>query len=385
MSAQTETPPPAFAGGSSKRGSEETAGHGLQEQSSPVQPALHRSVIVAALGAGRMGRGIAHAFAYAGHDVWLIDIKRRSKAEAGRLKKEAFAEVRTSLEAQAAAGAFEASAIPAILRRIRFAGRQEAPAALARADVVFEGVPEVMAAKHDALAFASAHLGADAIVASTTSTFLVTALSGMLAQPRRFLNAHWLNPAYIIPLVEVSPHAGTDARVLARFNALLRSIGKVPVLCKPAPGFIVPRLQSLVMNEAARMIEEGIATPGDIDRAIRYGFGFRYANMGVVEFIDYGGVDILWFAANYLADHLGERFRPPASVKRLMAQGRKGLREGRGYFDWRNVDIPAYRRQALADMIRMLRHHGLQHPPAAGTAPDPAGRRVVKSPRLRQK
>jgi len=88
--------------------------------------------------------------------------------------------------------------------------REAAPQALARADVLFEGVPEVMEAKREALAFGCAHLRPDAIVASTTSTFLVTALAGLVEHPQRFLNAHWLNPAYVIPLVELSPHAGTS-------------------------------------------------------------------------------------------------------------------------------------------------------------------------------
>ena len=143
-------------------------------------------------------------------------------------------------------------------------------------------------------------------------------LAPLIAHPERFLNAHWLNPAYLVPLVELSPHPGTDAGVLARAKALLESIGKVPVVCAPAPGFIVPRLQALVMAEAARMVEEGVATPEDIDKATRFGFGFRYASIGVVEFIDYGGNDILYYACRYLAQALGERYTAPAIVNRMM-------------------------------------------------------------------
>ena len=109
-------------------------------------------------------------------------------------------------------------------------------------------------------------------------------------------------------------------------KALLESIGKVPVVCAPAPGFIVPRLQALVMAEAARMVEEGVATPEDIDKATRFGFGFRYASIGVVEFIDYGGNDILYYACRYLSQALGERYTAPAIVERMMQEGRNGLR-----------------------------------------------------------
>ena len=108
---------------------------------------------------------------------------------------------------------------------------------------------------------------------------------------------HWLNPAYVIPVVELSTHPGTAAAVLARAKALMESIGKLPVVCGATPGYIVPRLQALVMNEAARMVEEGVATAEEIDKATRYGLGLRFAALGVVEFIDFGGADILHHAS----------------------------------------------------------------------------------------
>ena len=225
-----------------------------------------------------------------------------------------------------------------------------------------------MEIKRDALALACAHLRPGAIIASTTSTFLVDDMAKLVTRPERFLNGHWLNPAYLVPLVEVCPHAGTDRVVVRRFTGLLERIGKVPVLCKPAPGYIVPRFQVLVMNEAARMVESGVATPEDIDRAVRYGFGFRYANMGVVEFIDYGGVDILHYAANYLADNLHERYRSPEIIGRHMREGRKGLREGKGFFDWSRIDVPAYRKRVLAKMVKMLRYVELLRPPGSAKA-----------------
>lgn len=322
--------------------------------------------LIGALGAGRMGRGIAHAFAYAGHEVLLIDVKERSSAEFDRLAREAIDEVDQSLASLAALEVFDDRERPAILSRIRVVARSDAPAALARLDVLFEGVPEVMAVKREAFTFALAHTRADAIVASTTSTMLVTQFTDFIREPQRFLNAHWLNPAYLIPLVELSPHPGTDNAVVARLKALLERIGKVPVVCAAAPGYIVPRMQSLIMNEAARMVEEGLATPEDVDRAVRYGLGFRYANMGVVEFIDYGGLDILYYASNYLARELGDRYRPPAIIEQHMQAGKRGLREGHGIFDWSKVDVPAYRRDVLARMVRMLRFQGLLRAPATG-------------------
>lgn len=322
--------------------------------------------VIGALGAGRMGRGIAQAFAFAGHEVVLVDAKPREAAAAAALGAAALAEIRASLAALAEAGALDARDIEAIATRVRFVSREEAPAALAAADVVFEGVPEVLEAKRAAFAFAGTHLREDAIVASTTSTMLSTELARLVPRAERFLNAHWLNPAYLIPLVELSPHPGTDPAVTARFRGLLEAIGKKPVECRPAPGFIVPRLQALVMNEAARMIEEGIATAEDVDRAIRYGFGVRYATMGVVEFIDYGGLDILYYASHYLARAFGEpRFAPPPIIDGYMREGRRGLREGRGFFDWKSIDAAAYRKGVLARQLALLRHLGLAPEPGA--------------------
>ena len=325
--------------------------------------------VIASLGAGRMGRGIAHAFAYAGHEVRLIDAKARGAADAERLGREALAEIDANLKSVAELGAFDDRDRGAILARVRFVPRKAAAAALAGAGFVFEGVPEVMQAKREALAFACAHLRPDAIVASTTSTFLVNELAAGVPQPDRFLNAHWLNPAYIIPLVELSPHALTSPEASARLKSLLEAIGKVPVVCKASPGYIVPRLQALVMNEAARMVEQGVASPEDIDRACRYGFGFRYANMGLVEFIDYGGNDILYYASRYLAEALADpRFAPPDIVVRHMNEGTNGLRDGKGFYDWASVDAAAYRQQVLSRLVGMLRYSGQLRSPGSALA-----------------
>jgi len=324
-------------------------------------------VKVGSLGAGRMGRGIAHAFAYAGHEVWLIDAKPRDAEGCARLHVDARREIEGSLRTLAELGAFNDGLIPAMLGRVHFADRAAAAEALAGVDVLFEGVPEVAEAKREAFAFACPHLRADALLASTTSTMLSTDLAAMVARPGRFLNAHWLNPAYLMPLVEVSPHPGTEPGAVAELCALLEAIGKKPVLCKAAPGFIVPRLQALVMNEAARMIEQGVATPEDIDRAVRYGFGPRFASMGVVEFIDFGGLDVLYYASHYLARELNDtRYAPPAIVDQRMGQGHAGLRAGQGFFDWSQVDAASYRRELMARQLTLLRELGLV--PAPGPA-----------------
>jgi 3-hydroxybutyryl-CoA dehydrogenase len=235
---------------------------------------------------------------------------------------------------------------------------------LAGAGIVFEGVPEVVELKREVLASASKCVGPEVIIASTTSTILVDDISGSVEHPQRFLNVHWLNPAYLIPLVEISPGAATDPAVIARVKALLEGIGKVPVVCAATPGFIVPRIQALAMNEAARMVEEGVASAEDIDKAIRYGFGFRYAVLGLLEFIDWGGGDILYYASRYLEEALGsDRYRAPEVISRNMRDGRIGLRTGAGFLDYSGLDVDAYREQRLSALVDMLRHFGLAKPP----------------------
>lgn len=322
------------------------------------------SEIIASVGAGRMGRGIAHAFAYAGHSVRLLDIKPRSEADFQRFEAEALSEIRASLSFLAEAGVFGAEAIPSILSRITLVSAAEAGAALADADVVFEGVPETEAAKREALAFIDRHAGARAIVASTTSTFLSTLLAGMTTRPARFLNAHWLNPAYLVPLVEVSPHEGTDPAVTRSLVDLLTAVGKVPVVCKASPGYIVPRIQALAMNEAARLVAEGVASPEDIDKAILYGFGVRFSVLGLVEFIDWGGGDILFYASRYMAAATGEdRFKAPAAVQENMAAGHIGMKTGKGFYDWTGTDVDAHRKRRIGEFVGLLRHLGQIKPP----------------------
>jgi 3-hydroxybutyryl-CoA dehydrogenase len=325
---------------------------------------------IAAVGAGRMGRGIAIAFAYAGHEVTLIDIKPRAAEQTAQLERDSLGEIGSSLQMLAGLGMFDAAQVSTILARVRFVGLADAGAALAQADVVFEGVPEVLDGKRDAFAFICRHVRSDAIVASTTSTFLVTELAAFVTHPERLLNAHWLNPAYIVPLVELSPHPGTSPAVVAGMKALLERAGKVPVVCAAAPGFIVPRLQALVMNEAARMVEQGLATAEEIDKATRYGFGFRFASIGVVEFIDFGGNDILYYASRYLAQAIDPaRFAPPAIVEQYMEEGRIGLKTGKGFYDYSEVDADAYRRDVLGRSLGMLRHLKLLRAPGAALRP----------------
>jgi 3-hydroxybutyryl-CoA dehydrogenase len=321
---------------------------------------------IVALGAGRMGRGIGHVFAYAGYGVDILDFKARSPQESGRIRAAALREIGDNLALLRDLGVLDDAQRAQMLARVHIHPLDAAPAVLSAADVVFEGVTETLEAKRDAYSRACAHLRPDALVASTTSSMLADTLAGLVTHPGRFLNAHFLNPAYLIPLVEVSPAKSTAESTVKSVMRLLESAGKVVVRCAPSPGFIVPRLQAAAMNEAARLVEEGVATPEDIDKAVRAGFGPRYTAMGLCEFIDYGGLDILYYASRAMAEALqAPRYAPPNIVERLMREGRRGAREGQGLYDWRGRDMAAYQRELVGRFVALFAHLKLLPPPGA--------------------
>jgi len=319
----------------------------------------------AAVGAGRMGRGIAIAFAYAGHRISLIDLRARSDEAWETLRTEARGEIEASLSGLAQLGVLDQAQVAGIAARVELVRADGAASALGAADLVFEGVPETLQAKREAFDQICRLCREDAILTSTTSSILVTQIAAFVHKPERFLNMHWLNPAYVIPVVELSCHPGTSAAVLAKTRQLMEQIGKLPVVCGATPGYIVPRLQALVMNEAARMIEEGAATAEEIDKATRYGMGLRFAALGVVEFIDFGGCDILHHASREMATSIdAARYTAPAIIDTMVADGRLGLKSGSGFYDYTGRDVAAYRRDALARTLAMLQHAGMWRPPA---------------------
>jgi 3-hydroxybutyryl-CoA dehydrogenase len=294
----------------------------------------------------------------------LIDGKPRDGEVQQRLFAETRAEIRGTMESIAEFGGFDPKVIDGIMARVTLHTHEEVGSALKGVRYIFEAVPETEDAKRTALATVDRVADTDAIVASTTSTFLSTHLSEFSGRPSRFLNAHWLNPAFIVPLIELSPTEETDRAVVDEFKALLMSIGKIPVECAPSPGYIVPRIQALAMNEAARLVEEGVATAEDVDKAVKYGFGFRFAILGLLEFIDWGGGDILYYASRYMSGAMKDkRFDAPKIIHDNMTAGRNGLRDGKGFYDYNGIDVRTYQRERLSAFVRALQEAGLGRPP----------------------
>ena len=323
---------------------------------------VHGPVVV--VGAGRMGRGIAHVFAYAGRPVTVLDMKARPEADFLQLAVAVSREIETGMRFLASVDVMSEGQVRHAMGLVNVRGADSAAEVLAGSGLIVECVPETRAAKTEALGRIGALAPHDAPVLSTTSTILVTELQSLIAAPERFLNTHFLNPAYLIPLVEVSPGPDTEEVVTARVMALLESVGKVPVRCAPTPGYIVPRLQALIMSEACRMVAAGVATPAELDRAIMNGLGPRFAAMGVLEFVDWGGVDILYRAGNYLAKALDSpAHAPPPEVDRMICDGHTGMREGKGYYDYGGMDLAAYQQTKLKRFVDLLRSIGQLGPP----------------------
>jgi 3-hydroxybutyryl-CoA dehydrogenase len=309
---------------------------------------------VAVLGPGRIGRQIALAFALGGCPVRLVDVKDgRPAAEAERTLADARREILRDVGLMVEEQVIDRAESAAVLARIEDRVGLDA---LKGCGFVQEALPESVPLKRAALARLTGVLDADAIVASGSSTISPSDVCEAVDRPERFLVAHWLNPAHIIPLVDVVPSARTSPETVERTLGLLERVGKTPVRCGDSPGFIGPRLQVLLMNEAVRLVEEGVATPEDVDRAFRAGMGFRYASIGIFEFIDWGGVDILYRASRYMSEALGdERFKPARLVEEKMARNELGPKTGRGFFDYAGERREAFETEKVRALLRRLR------------------------------
>lgn len=314
----------------------------------------------AVVGAGRMGKAIAIAFAYAGLQVKLIDAKERSVDDFVQYQRQVEQDIAQELMLLSQIQFIQPEQTSAIQANIQVIERSASIQYLKQCDLVLEGVPEKLSVKQDIFAWLDQHIAPDCIVASTTSTFLVTEIAKMLSSPERVINAHWLNPAYLIPLVELSRSEQTSDQTVLALKSFLTSIGKVAVVCNAKAGYIVPRIQALAMNEAARMVEEGVASAEDIDIAIRTGFGLRFSVLGLLEFIDWGGGDILYYASQYLERELGERYSTAEIVVENMRNGRNGLREQQGFYQYEGLDISAYKQQVLQTFLNRIEASGLK-------------------------
>jgi len=299
------------------------------------------------IGTGTMGPGIAAVLALAGAPTTLV-----SRTEAGAAKGLATARalIRQLEENELASGDRSAEA------RDRLAGATDPGSAVASASLVVEAIVEDMRLKQDLFRLLDGASPPDAILASDTSGLSITEIATATTRPGRVLTAHFWNPPHLMPLVEVVLGAKTEERVAARMMDILRGLGKTPVLLrKDRPGQLGNRIQSALMREAMHIVEEGIATAEDVDRAVRLGFGLRMPMWGPLQHVDAVGLDLVLAVQDYVLPDLNNHPRAPQILRDKVARGELGQKTGRGFYDSATHDLEADKKARDAFLIGFLR------------------------------
>jgi 3-hydroxybutyryl-CoA dehydrogenase len=275
---------------------------------------------VGVVGGGRMGVGIAHAFLLAGATVVVVERDDQAAARA-----------RAELERVVVAGVERGSTprtAPELLGRARVT---TAVADVAGAGLVVEAVPEDLATKVDVLGRVEAVLPPTAWLATNTSSLSVDVLAGHLDHAERFVGLHFFNPVPASALVEIVRGAATVPVLVEEAAAWVAALGKASIVVSDSPGFASSRLGVAIGLEAIRMVEEGVASPGDIDLAME--LGYKHPT-GPLRTTDIVGLDVRLGIAEELHATLGERFAPPELLRRLVAEGHLGRKTGRGFYEW---------------------------------------------------
>ena len=277
---------------------------------------------VAVIGAGIMGRGIAHAAALGGYRAILEDLLPNA------LRK-AETEIRANLDKAVELGKVNAADAQAALSRIEYAGSVDEAAR--QADLVIEAVPEEMESKIEIFTLLDKICRPMTILASNTSSLSITEISSVTYRAKKCVGMHFFNPVHKMKLLEVVRGLETDAETLTAAVEIGKRMGKEVVVVKEAPGLITSRINAMIGNEAFYMLQEGIATPEDIDKALKLGLNHP---MGPFELVDLVGLDTRLHILEYLHKSLGEKFRPCPLLAQYVKAGRLGRKSGRGVFEY---------------------------------------------------
>lgn len=272
------------------------------------------------VGGGTMGSGVVHSMLAAGLEVVLVESTQEALDRALGL-------LRSSLDGAVRRGKLTQD--PTELLRALTATTDRA--ALGNVSLVVEAVPEILDLKVQLLGEIESVIGPEAILATNTSSLSLTTLGETLSRPERFIGTHFFNPVPAQPLLEVVRTAATAPDVLAGVLRLADVLGKETVVISDSPGFATSRLGVLLGLEAIRMVEEGVASPEDIDKAMV--LGYRYP-MGPCRLGDLVGHDVRLGIAEYLCQQLGPRFEPPQLLRDMVAEGRLGKKTGQGFYTW---------------------------------------------------
>jgi 3-hydroxybutyryl-CoA dehydrogenase len=275
---------------------------------------------IAVLGAGIMGRGIAYAATISGFETRLYDAfpeaLAKGKAEILNLMEKGVAAGRLPAEARASA---------------RLAAHADLATATQDADLVIEAAPENMPLKLKLFGELARLTRPDAILATNTSSMSVTEMAGATGRAPLVVGMHFFNPVHRMKLVEIVRALETSPETIEAASVVAMRMGKEPVVVKEAPGFVTTRINALIGNEAFRMLEEGVASAPDIDKALKLGLNHP---MGPFELVDLVGLDTRLSILEFLFQTLGERYRPNNLLVQYVKAGRLGRKTGKGVYEY---------------------------------------------------
>src|SRR5437773_4781252 len=278
--------------------------------------------IVAVIGAGIMGRGIAHVAALGGFQAVLNDVS-------DELLQKAQSRIRQDLHKAVSIGKLTDSDMDAALGRLTLDNNLERAAE--SAELVIEAVPEKMELKLDVFSRLDQACANQAVLASNTSSLSITEMAAATRRPHQFIGMHFFNPVHKMKLVEIIRGLETDDHTFYIAESVAKQMGKETVEVKESPGFVTSRINALIGNEAFYMLQEGIASAHDIDKALKLGLNYP---MGPFEMIDLVGLDTRLSILNFLHQSLGEKYRPAPLLAQYVKAGRLGRKAGRGVYEY---------------------------------------------------
>jgi 3-hydroxybutyryl-CoA dehydrogenase len=278
---------------------------------------------VTVVGAGTMGHGIAYVAALAGCPVTLTDTRRQALTDAVQ-------RIESLLASGLKRGKLTEHDRAAVHARIQTA--RDLATAVRGAGVVIEAVAEELLVKQRLFSDVERHAPAGALFVTNTSALPVGQIAAVLREPSRLLGMHFFNPVHAMRLVEIVRHGRSDAAQVERAVELARLFGKEPIVVQDSPGFASSRLGVVLGLEAMRMVEQGVASPADIDKAMELGYNHP---MGPLKLTDLVGLDVRLAIATYLHKTLGSpHYEPPQILRDMVARGELGKKSGKGFYDW---------------------------------------------------
>lgn len=276
---------------------------------------------VAIVGAGTMGSGLATVFAANGHPVTLLDVAHDALAKGLQ---------RAELSIRLWLGEDEAADVLSLIDC-----QTDLESAVRHVDLVIEAVTEDLQTKQTLFERLDRLVAPSALLCSNSSSLPLAEVMARVERCERVMGTHWFNPPYLIPAVEVVRGRDTSDATIDRVITILKALGKVPVEVKDMPGFLANRLQMALVKEAMLCIEEGVASPADIDKLVTQSIGLRLVIAGPLAVADLSGLDVYLKIFETLAGGVSERFEPPKVLKDLIAQGKLGVKTEAGFFDYK--------------------------------------------------